>query len=319
MVVALSPAAAYVAQGSPDRMLPLEAAGSSLNHARLFLGMLKAPDLLIELRRLRHGRMTSTFCPRPESAAEAALQFSDDYDVYAGVLPRTKLSGGKDSLAPARLIFVECDDPTATQRALNNPIPPNIVVRSSPGKAHCYWMTRELLKPEYVELACKRLAFHLGGDMRATDAARILRVPGTWNHKYEKPEWVYLSRFGGDPCSAKDLVGHLPDPRAPAQPRPSRPRVSDPTTDRLRMIPAAEYAPWLAGRELNGHLMQCPFHNGGQERTPSFHVRGPNETLWHCFGCGEGSDIFGLAARLWGLDEQRDFRAIVERLGRELR
>ena len=40
-----------------------------------------------------------------------------------------------------------------------------------------------------------------------------------------------------------------------------------------------------AGRSMTG---LCPFH---KEKTPSFHVSTERGT-YHCFGCGEGGDMF---------------------------
>ena len=53
----------------------------------------------------------------------------------------------------------------------------------------------------------------------------------------------------------------------------------------------------------------CPFH---EERTPSF-VVSPDKGVYHCFGCGEGGDMFTFVQRMDGLD----FRQTLERLAQE--
>ncbi|MFT4122316.1 MAG: DNA primase [Microbacteriaceae bacterium] len=54
----------------------------------------------------------------------------------------------------------------------------------------------------------------------------------------------------------------------------------------------------------------CPFHD---ERSPSFHVR-PQVGFYHCFGCGEGGDVFTFLQKV----DQLTFSEAVERLAARL-
>jgi hypothetical protein len=60
-------------------------------------------------------------------------------------------------------------------------------------------------------------------------------------------------------------------------------------------------------------MVCCPWHT---ERTPSCSLTiGPDGTLRaHCFGCGQGGDVFSLAAAVFGLDVRADFARIVQEL-----
>jgi len=42
---------------------------------------------------------------------------------------------------------------------------------------------------------------------------------------------------------------------------------------------------------------RCPFHGGGQEKTPSFKVD-PDSKLYHCFGCGKGGTVIGFVMEM---------------------
>ena len=63
-----------------------------------------------------------------------------------------------------------------------------------------------------------------------------------------------------------------------------------------------------AGRRYRG---LCPFH---QEKTPSFTVD-PERGLWHCFGCGEGGDVFSFVMRAEGLSFPEAARRLADRAG----
>ena len=66
-----------------------------------------------------------------------------------------------------------------------------------------------------------------------------------------------------------------------------------------------------AGTTLKG---LCPFHG---EKTPSFVVTPARET-WHCFGCGEGGDIFSFVMRREGLTFPEALKRLAAKAGIEI-
>ncbi len=55
----------------------------------------------------------------------------------------------------------------------------------------------------------------------------------------------------------------------------------------------------------------CPFHD---EKSPSFHVR-PNHGLFHCFGCGEGGDVFAFLQKIEHLGFVEAVEQLADRIG----
>src|SRR5215213_11470641 len=70
----------------------------------------------------------------------------------------------------------------------------------------------------------------------------------------------------------------------------------------------------LVGAGARRYTGLCPFHD---ERTPSFGID-PVEKLYHCFGCGEGGDVFKFVMETEGLDFQSALESLAERAGVEL-
>jgi hypothetical protein len=242
-------------------------------------------------------------------------------DVYFGVVPRTERAGGARACGESRYLWADLDNPAAVSAALEFEHQPTFLIETSPGHAQAYWELKENLAPQFVRQANLRLATALGADRNSCDVARILRPCGTLNHKYDPPADVrcVMWEVPNPTVTARDLVGHLPDPPG-GKVTPIRPSKREDTPDPLLGIPATEYVPALTGRVVGqDRKATCPFHAGGHERTPSLHAYDDPGKGWYCWGCDEGGDLYSFAAKLYDLDPRRDFPAIKQRLVDELR
>jgi len=147
-----------------------------------------------ELRYMRGGQVLQTFIPLELHAqgviAESALaKDADGWDVYFGVLPREYASGRAEDCVPnVGVLWADIDNKSvggthlaALMRvgALN--LTPSIIVDSGNG-IHAYWLLRKLEPFSQVKPLMQGWQSAIGSDS-VHDAPRVLRLPGTHNHK----------------------------------------------------------------------------------------------------------------------------------------
>ena len=116
----------------------------------------------------------------------------DRCEIYISMnaLSATAQGRTKQDIAAIRHVFLDFDvDGTAAVERLlkRKDLPkPNYVVSSSPEKWQVMWKVEGFGK-EHAEQLQRGLARDAGADIAATDCARVLRLPGFWNHKYSRP------------------------------------------------------------------------------------------------------------------------------------
>lgn len=279
------------------------------------------PDgALVEIRsKLASGGMRHHFHPVDDKhgIAEAVRRLCGHTDVYLAVAPRTSRNGGREAIQRVHALWADCDGREAVEAVARFRPLPAIVVRSgSPGHLHAYWPLWPPTDPDQAEAANRSLAGALGADERATDAARILRPPGTLNHKHTPPAAVKLVHLAVEIFTVDDVIGDLPDPqpRRPARPPCPRPNGDDP----LLTIAPPVYVEALTGREAGRDgKIACPFHD---DQTPSLHIYPDPERGWSCYGCGRGGTIIDLGAALYDIEPRgAGYHQIRERIEQELR
>jgi len=193
---------------------------------RLYLTMIagnEPPGSYFEIRAKRTTGWSQDWIPLREidRAGASLVNRGQMSDTYLGVAPRTQRGGGLAAIDRVWCLWADCDSiESVKQLAAFRPLP-SIVIRSgSEGHAHAYWPLRDPIAPAWAKRANQRIALKLGADRNATDAARIMRPPGTINHKHDQQRPVVCTRLELDVFTVNQIVGGLPDdPSYVARPR----------------------------------------------------------------------------------------------------
>jgi hypothetical protein len=282
-----------------------------IEQAELYLRMLTASaplGSLLDVRyRMQKGGFTRTFLyASDKTAARKIANIGQRTDVYVGCAPRIRRRGTRADIAATALLWVDCDDAAALQAARAfTPQASMIVASGTPDHAHAYWQLTYTLDAPDLHDANWRLAKKLGGDVKCADATRILRVPGTWNHKQQWPSPVEILDHTGIRHRLADILTQLPVLDRPLRDRPRAPRRRSREQDPLHQIDPRQYIRLLTGRAPDSEgKIACPFH---PDDTPSLHAYATPEQGWACYGCTTpdgkplGGDIYTFASRLWGI------------------
>ena len=99
---------------------------------------------------------------------------------------RTDGKGRKaENITGVRALFVDLDGAPLAP-LMRCPLPPHLIVSSSPGRYHGYWLVKDCALEQFTPLQLA-LARVFNGDPDVSDPPRVMRLPGSLNRKHGEP------------------------------------------------------------------------------------------------------------------------------------
>jgi putative DNA primase/helicase len=195
---------------------------------KIFGDVLKNGYGEIELRNFKGISPTQYFCSNSKDAAEFAYKMCNmGVDIYVGVNSRVGKEGKKTNVHYLNAFHAEIDfgveghkkapeyknSNEATQAIINFHLQPTYTNLSG-GGFHCYWVLKNPVKVSDVgvkELESINRYFlkALKADTGTHNLDRVLRIPGTYNFKLDKPRLVNVFDSNGPLYDFDDLKQYI--------------------------------------------------------------------------------------------------------------
>jgi|HubBroStandDraft_2_1064218.scaffolds.fasta_scaffold49880_2 hypothetical protein len=156
----------------------------------------------------------------PEFQAWLRYKNANGSDIYIGMNPlrQDASTRTKEDIESIRHVYLDLDHggPEALKSAENSSaVPkPNYILTSSPGKFQIAWKVEGMTLDE-AEGLLHAMAREFGGDPAATDATRVLRLPGFANKKYGADFYVEARRESTETYHLRDFKLHIDSQDSP--------------------------------------------------------------------------------------------------------
>ena len=149
---------------------------------------------------------------------DAFCEKNQKENIYFGVGTRDGKGGEKTNVVNIPAVWCDVDFKDTPREIIAEklkefPFKPSIIVRSG-GGIHIYWLLKEPASNgdmSVVEDINHRIADQLGGDHNSCDGARVLRVPDTFNYKYDPPIRCEVATYDQFYYDLSDFLEILPE------------------------------------------------------------------------------------------------------------
>lgn len=201
-------------------------------------------------------------------------------DIYIGMNPlkAEAATRTKEDIASIRHVYIDLDyGGTKGLEGIyeSNRVPkPNYVLTSSPDKFQIVWKV-EGMALEEAEALLRALAREFAGDPAATDATRVLRLPGFANKKYDPDFYVDARRHATETYHLRDFNLHIDGQDSPRYNYPARTKresTAQPLSQSEHDWAFAKRA-IARGDDPEIVIQQIAEHRSGQKSDPQYYAR----------------------------------------------
>ena len=223
---------------------------------------------------------------KPESVAGSpfqswlAHQSASGSDVYLGMNPLKDgaFSRTKSDIKAIRHVYLDLDRNAdrALEAIRSSPdVPaPNFILDTSPGKHQVVWKVSGLTVDE-AESLLHFLANQFGGDLAATDATRVLRLPGFANQKLPEEFIVQAHQESESIHQIREFAIHDGSPEMARDTRPARTGTRIPPDHKSQSERDWAYAKRALARGDDPELVitRIAAYRGIEKSDPNYYAR----------------------------------------------
>jgi hypothetical protein len=130
-------------------------------------------------------------------------------DLYWAPVVFNKPRRSEKTAGSTNVLYADLDE--VDPRSLPKHLKPTAAWQSSPGRYQALWQLDTTLKPEALKALNQRLTYAVGADKGGWGLSKVLRLPGTINHKYEAEPKVKFEWLNGHKLTTSKVLADLPD------------------------------------------------------------------------------------------------------------